>query len=229
MGRAERSRDVRNTILSVSRELFMIQGYKATTIRQITEKAGITIGSLYHFFRDKEDIFLLAALDEFQEFMHVTDRIVGKDSDGILRYAFSIALELKVINFSDAIAEVYLEGYLSWRITKNLMPLLIQGAHALFHTYNQHFTDQDYCMRILAIRGARMNYIIEHLSQRKFTYETKCPFMIETSLSLFNVPRHIISSTISKAMDLANDRRIELYGIRISQEYELCDANSKLT
>jgi len=196
----------------------MVQGYKATTIRQITEKAGITTGSLYHFFRDKEDIFLLVAFDEFREFVHVTDGIVGKDGDGILRYAFSIALELKVIDLSDAVAEVYLEGYLSWRITENMMPLLIQGAHSLFHTYNQHFTERDYYMRILAIRGARMNFIIERLNQGKISYETKCPFIMETSMTLFNVPRDRIRASIRQAMQLAADKRIELYGIRISPE-----------
>jgi len=110
MRRADRSLDVKNTIVNVARKLFILQGYKTTTIRQITEKAEITTGSIYHFFRDKEDIFLHVAFDELQEFVRVSDKILGNSDDSPLKYAFTYALELKVIDYSAIIAEVYLDS-----------------------------------------------------------------------------------------------------------------------
>ena len=58
MKRIEKSNNIKNKIIEVSRRLFVNQGYQKTTIRQIIEEAGINTGTLYHFFRDKEDIFL---------------------------------------------------------------------------------------------------------------------------------------------------------------------------
>lgn len=44
-------------ILAASLELFSHQGYGATTMRQIAERAGISLGNVYHHFTNKEEIF----------------------------------------------------------------------------------------------------------------------------------------------------------------------------
>ena len=43
--------------LDSARELFSRQGYRATSMRQIAEKAGLSVGNLYHHFDNKEEIF----------------------------------------------------------------------------------------------------------------------------------------------------------------------------
>jgi AcrR family transcriptional regulator len=52
----------RNRIITAARELFWVQGYEATSIAEIVEKAGVNPGSLYYFFKSKESL-LLAVLD----------------------------------------------------------------------------------------------------------------------------------------------------------------------
>jgi len=46
----------REEILGVAAELFAQNGFRATTVRDIGETAGILSGSLYHHFRSKEQI-----------------------------------------------------------------------------------------------------------------------------------------------------------------------------
>ena len=215
MNRKEKSRDLKNTIINVSRDLFIEQGYKATTIRQIIEKAGITIGSLYHFFLDKEDIFNHVAIDIILEIIQVSDTLMGNEDDNILKYAFRFALEMKVIESSDIIAELFLEGYLSWRITEKLLPIYLGRARKIFQCYNEHFTDEDYYMRILAARGARMNFMIERMNKNSLGYSRVCPFLLESILSLFNVPKDIIKTTIAQAMKMVDEKDIEIYGYKI--------------
>jgi AcrR family transcriptional regulator len=43
--------------LEAALELFSTQGYGATTMRQIAEKADLSVGNLYHHFKGKEEIF----------------------------------------------------------------------------------------------------------------------------------------------------------------------------
>jgi len=60
----------RDEILGVAAELFAINGFKATTVREIADTAGILSGSLYHHFRSKEQIveeIFTAYFDEVDE------------------------------------------------------------------------------------------------------------------------------------------------------------------
>jgi AcrR family transcriptional regulator len=59
----------RDRIVAAARMLFHERGYEATGMKEILEKAGANSGSLYHFFRTKEDL-LLAVLDLYLEWLH---------------------------------------------------------------------------------------------------------------------------------------------------------------
>lgn len=59
--RSERSR---TALLDAALGLFSRQGYRATSVRDIADKAGTSTGSVYHHFRDKEAIFQ-TLLDQF--------------------------------------------------------------------------------------------------------------------------------------------------------------------
>jgi AcrR family transcriptional regulator len=47
----------RSEIIAAANELFAEQGYHGTSMRQIAEQAGITLGGIYNHFSGKEDIF----------------------------------------------------------------------------------------------------------------------------------------------------------------------------
>jgi AcrR family transcriptional regulator len=53
---ARPSRDTRAEILEVAAEMFTERGYEATSLREISERLGITKAALYYHFRSKEDI-----------------------------------------------------------------------------------------------------------------------------------------------------------------------------
>lgn len=58
MTQEERSQRSRGLVLDAALELFSHQGYRATSMRDIAAKAGVSTGAVYHHFRDKETIFL---------------------------------------------------------------------------------------------------------------------------------------------------------------------------
>lgn len=57
--RAVHMKGIRNQILRTAEKLFLTQGYKTTTIRQIVQESGITSGSIYNILRIKNICFLL--------------------------------------------------------------------------------------------------------------------------------------------------------------------------
>lgn len=45
-----------NEILEAAEQLFAVQGYYSTTIRDISQKIGVAQGMLYYYFKSKEDV-----------------------------------------------------------------------------------------------------------------------------------------------------------------------------
>ena len=64
MQREEKSERSRRQVLDSALELFSHQGYRATSVREIAEAAGVSTGNVYHHFPDKEALFN-TLLDEF--------------------------------------------------------------------------------------------------------------------------------------------------------------------
>ncbi|HSF14255.1 MAG TPA: TetR/AcrR family transcriptional regulator [Vicinamibacteria bacterium] len=75
----------RDRILTAARELFWLQGYEATSIAEIVEKANVNPGSLYYFFKSKEAL-LLGVLDWYlANLSEVMDPVFRTVSDPIER------------------------------------------------------------------------------------------------------------------------------------------------
>lgn len=82
-----RSKGAREAILQAATDLFAEQGYDATPVQQIVERAGVTKGALYHHFTGKEDILFHIYGDIFAEQLADLDRILalGQDPAAALR------------------------------------------------------------------------------------------------------------------------------------------------
>jgi AcrR family transcriptional regulator len=215
MRRAEKSTEVKKNMMDAALDLFLAQGYRKTTIRQIAEKAQVNIGTLYHFFRDKEDLHLQIGRDVYNEFMEYADNLIRKKKDPALRYALTRALELKEVEDSDRVAELYLESYSSWRITQMVLPVNIQRNKLLFQEYNPDFTEQDYLNRTLALRGMRLMFILDRVKNGPGNFNNRCPFLIETALKLFNVPKENIDKAVPKAVGFVKKNRSRIHRILI--------------
>ena len=64
--------DKRQAIIDVARELFTTVGYEVTTIADVARKAGVAVGTVYLYFKNKNDLLYAICLDwerEFVQFM----------------------------------------------------------------------------------------------------------------------------------------------------------------
>ncbi|PSK93650.1 TetR family transcriptional regulator [Murinocardiopsis flavida] len=55
--RAERSRRTREKIVTAARELFVAQGYGATSLQEVADRAGVAVQTIYFVFRNKRTLF----------------------------------------------------------------------------------------------------------------------------------------------------------------------------
>ncbi|GAB4054579.1 TetR/AcrR family transcriptional regulator [Catellatospora paridis] len=89
MGRSktEGAAGVRERILAAACELFAEQGYDATSVQQVVDRAGVTKGGLYHYFGAKEDLLVEMYRAIFSERLTALDTILaqGRDPEWTLR------------------------------------------------------------------------------------------------------------------------------------------------
>jgi AcrR family transcriptional regulator len=84
--RQARSQERVNQILDVAEQIFITEGYNATTTNAIAARAKVPIGSLYQFFPDKAAILQAIAL-RYAEMLH--QRFMELDPDEMIKLPLS--------------------------------------------------------------------------------------------------------------------------------------------
>jgi AcrR family transcriptional regulator len=79
-------------IVQAGRKLFARQGFHATGMRQIAKMAQVSIGSLYHYFRSKDELFLAVVRQAFEERLNQARELMrqGLPAPEILRQVLSM-------------------------------------------------------------------------------------------------------------------------------------------
>ncbi len=104
----------RGQIVAAAVELFSEQGFYRTTIQDVARKAGVSIGLIYQYVRDKDDILLLALLSVLDTYKHqIPEALVGL-SDALERCWAAVEGYCRVIDSCRR------ETVLAYRSTKSL-------------------------------------------------------------------------------------------------------------
>lgn len=56
--------DKKVAILEAAKELFLLKGFKAINVSDITKKAGVSVGTFYNYYESKEKLFLEVFIEE---------------------------------------------------------------------------------------------------------------------------------------------------------------------
>jgi AcrR family transcriptional regulator len=117
---ARRMNKTREKILSVAKALFARQGYRKTTIRQIINESGISSGSIYNLFTNKDEIFQ-ALMDEIMDrcVKLVDERFPNESPE--FRFTAIGAIELNTIIINPVIRDIYYEAYTSIYMFEHLV------------------------------------------------------------------------------------------------------------
>jgi len=86
---ASKGERTRAAILDAAYELFLRQGYSATSMRQIAEGAGIALGGIYNHFASKDEIFQALIIDKhpYMQILPVLQDAPGETIEEFIRNA----------------------------------------------------------------------------------------------------------------------------------------------
>jgi len=85
----------RHSIEEAAYELFLEQGYSATSMRQIAKHAGIALGGIYNHFKGKEDIFEAIIIDKhpYRKLLPAILEARGETVDEFVHSAMNIIMD----------------------------------------------------------------------------------------------------------------------------------------
>lgn len=75
------STDSRAAILNAAKRLFMQDGFRGISMRQIAEAVGVTKAALYYHFRDKEDLFVAIVEQYLLEMAALIEQVAADNTD----------------------------------------------------------------------------------------------------------------------------------------------------
>jgi len=71
----------RSQMLEAALQLFSEKGYHNVSIHEIAEKSEFAIGTLYKFFRNKEDLYKALIMEKSQQYHQTLMEVIQKDED----------------------------------------------------------------------------------------------------------------------------------------------------
>ena len=72
IGKQNRSKHTIQTILGAASQVLIEQGYEKATTNRIAERAGYSVGTLYQYFSNKEDVFAVLVAQELKKLAATT-------------------------------------------------------------------------------------------------------------------------------------------------------------
>ncbi|MBE0614954.1 MAG: TetR/AcrR family transcriptional regulator [Burkholderiales bacterium] len=128
------SMTLRHHLLVVAARAFHRHGYKGATLKEIAEAAGILPGSIYHYFRSKEDLFSQVHDAGFKEINTSLNKALAGKMDPRQRLEAACAAHLKVLLSENALA-----GFTGSSLFNSDMGMLTSRSKEIRGAYETRF------------------------------------------------------------------------------------------
>jgi TetR/AcrR family transcriptional regulator len=100
----------RNQLLDAAEEVFGAKGFHDTTLKEVAELAEFSVGSVYSFFENKEDLFLQVFLRRGEQLLPAMEEVVGSDESPLEQLRRLVDLEVGFFREHRHFARLYLRS-----------------------------------------------------------------------------------------------------------------------
>lgn len=214
----ERREEAKKKILEASMDLFMEQGYKKTTIRQIIQRAGILNGSLYYNFRNKEEIFKIIITQALYDALSESE-FLAKKTDLLVALTFPNSMELYVSYKSSRIAEFLYEAHVSWDMSRELADLAGKWAFRMLAEHNIQMEEAELHGNMSIALGAVGSMIADYSKGgSQVPYRECIRKMMIVYGSLFGYPLTNVDRAAEQACSILENDDIIVCGLPINRQ-----------
>lgn len=179
----------RRQILLTAANLFLSQGYTATTLRELARESGVNIGSLMHLFENKENILcalVRVVLDG--QFSATQNLLKDMTDDKILFWAAETTLQLYMAESSEHIRDLYITAYSLPKSSDIIRRSIAEKMSEYFLPYNPGYQEKDFYEMEIA-SGGMIRGFMSVPCDMYFTMDAKVARYLETSFRVYRVPQ----------------------------------------
>jgi TetR/AcrR family transcriptional regulator len=109
--------EVRKKILDAALECFGTKGYEGASIRDIAEKAGVTLPNIYYYFKDKEGLYQAVLKDTVADLMEILIKLDDPEASFRDRFIALGKAKMRMAGQKNAAIELFIKEMLSSGIT----------------------------------------------------------------------------------------------------------------
>jgi len=128
----------RNDILSAALELFSERGYHNVSMHEIAKKAEFSVGTLYHFFKNKEDLYKALIMENAVEYHRILNGVLSRENDILTILEEYISTKAKI--FAESIATLRLYFGETHGVSFNIKAGLDQDIRKLYDELVEHLS-----------------------------------------------------------------------------------------
>lgn len=205
MARNKKSSEKIQRITEISRRLFIQNGYDNTSIRDILNEAGISTGSLYNFFGNKEEILLSIYKDILKQINQTCEEITSGLDNPLLKFSVSIALQAIVFMNNLSRKNIYFAAFQSRLVEQYILEQQNSVVKSLLEDAGLYFTNHEIRIRTVALHAC-VNAVLEDCLRTQPDLEDHQIYslLIRIGLAQFDVPDGQIDSIVRKTRQLVS-------------------------
>ena len=113
--------ELRQSIVEAAKEEFLFKGYKRASMRSIAQKAGMTVGNLYRYYKNKEELYRSIVQDTLKEIKTILKNVTS-DSVSLEPRVFSMKANTNELSqLMDELADRLVDTYFDHKIEFNIL------------------------------------------------------------------------------------------------------------
>lgn len=174
-------------ILTVCVRLFLEQGYKETTITQITEEAKVSRGSFQNLFPTKDAVLMELVETMFSGQFGAARTITGGGLPPVYAYAAETAIQLTLTELNENLREIYLEAYTLPDTAEYIHLHTTAELKEIFGANFPGYSDSDFYEMEIGTAGLMRGYMARKCDIH-FPLERKLARFLTASMRVFKVP-----------------------------------------
>ncbi|MDY5212765.1 TetR/AcrR family transcriptional regulator [Intestinibacter sp.] len=203
--------DIEEQIIKKSFNLFLVNGYEKTTIRQIADSVGIGRGHLYYYFKKKEDILLYIYKKILNKIYELISNHNMNDTELLLNYAVTQCLYTYTIVRYKNLFRIYIEASKVPVIRKEYVNILIDLFKKKAPETHYNATEKDIYISVTVGCAGEEELLRRYYNKDiQLEIEDIIKSVISTRLLLLNIiDKQEVDQIVSNAIEIANKLNID--------------------
>lgn len=182
-------------ILGVCAKLFLEQGYKKTTVSDITRLAGVSNSSFQHFFGAKDGVLTEMVEFMFANMFDAASALTNKEVSPAFSYILGAVVQLAIAEIDDNVREIYIEAYTHEKSLDFIQHATGKKVRGLFGSYQPELTEDDFYALVVGTTGIMRSFMARPCDD-SFTLDTKIHYYVVSELRVYRLPEEEIHQVL---------------------------------